>query len=99
MARLQIARSAKQGARGTSRSAILLPPAPRSWHPALIGRTAEQIWASALDEPDYMLTLAREHGYADGAAMKRAAHERPDPVFEQCVEAVIDGDVLRLDLL
>lgn len=68
-----------------------------NWHPALIGRTAEQIWSSRLAAQDYLLTLAREHGYADRAAMKRAADERPQPEFERCVEAVIDGDVGSLD--
>ena len=50
------------------------------------------IWTTALDEQDFLLTVARGHGYADWAAAEAAADTRPVEAFERSVDAVLDGD-------
>lgn len=63
-----------------------------NWHPSLVKESADFIWSAALDEPDFLLTVARGHGYADWAMAKAAADTRPAPAFERSVDAALDGN-------
>jgi hypothetical protein len=62
-----------------------------NWHPRLIGRSADQIWAADLAAEDFRLALTNEHGYPDWAAVIESPG--PSPSFEAAVEAVVDGDL------
>jgi hypothetical protein len=62
-----------------------------NWHPRLIGRSTDQIWAEELTTDDCRLALTNEHGYPDWAAV--VASVKPAPSFEAAVEAVVDGDL------
>lgn len=64
-----------------------------NWHPALVSESADFIWSTALDETDFLLTVARGHGYADWAMAQSAAETRPSEAFERSVEMVLDGDL------
>ena len=67
-----------------------------NWHPALVVAPADVIWSSALDERDFLVTVARGHGYADWAAVEAVAAAQPSEGFERSVEALLDGDLAVL---
>jgi len=70
-----------------------------SWHPRLIGCSAETAVAALLTRDDARLTLAREHGFADWSTVERDRRESPDAAFEQAVDALLEGDADSLTAL
>lgn len=66
-----------------------------NWHPRLRARPGDQIWAAHLEQADFRLTLAIEHGFPDWAAV--TGHPvRPSAAFEAAVEALLAGDLIAL---
>jgi hypothetical protein len=62
-----------------------------NWHPHLVGHSPAAIWAADLRAEDFLLTLARQHGYDRTEDIPDTAGPVRD--FESAVEAVLDGDV------
>jgi hypothetical protein len=68
-----------------------------NWHPMLVTRPVAEIWAADLREDDFLLALARQHGYRQWESVP--AGPGPVPEFEAAVEAVVDGDLVGLTRL
>jgi len=66
------------------------------WHPQLTGQTAEQIMSASLTLEQARLTMAREYGYVDWAAVEALGELKFDGDFETAVDLVITG---KVDLL
>jgi hypothetical protein len=62
----------------------------RNWHPRVVDMSDADLWAMPLTEADFRLAVAREHGFADWAAV---GHPVPSPSFEAGVEAVLGGEL------
>jgi hypothetical protein len=67
-----------------------------NWHPELVDAGDHEIWSTSLGEDDYLDTVAREHGFADGEAVDRVAERRPDPELEATIEILLAGDLRGL---
>ena len=67
-----------------------------SWHPGRIGQRLDTLLSQPLDEADARLTVAREHGYADWAAVEALGDATSDAGFEAAVDALLSGDIGRL---
>jgi hypothetical protein len=70
-----------------------------NWHPVLVGAAPDEIWSASLDDDDFLLPLAREHGYDDVADALDHGDARPDPELERAIEVVLAGDVGELDAM
>ncbi len=70
-----------------------------NWFPPLAAATTNEIMQAAFSLDDARLTVAREHGFADWAAVEAAGDRRFDPAFEQAADAVVGGDMTTLATL
>ncbi len=64
-----------------------------NWHPRLIARPEDELLEADFSLDDAKLTLAREHGFSDWAAVEREGRDSLDFAFEQAVDALLRGDV------
>lgn len=68
-----------------------------NWHPFLVGRSPDEIWAADLRAEDFLAALARQHGYRrPGDAGPDTGADTGSESFEEAVEAVVDGDLAAL---
>ncbi len=70
-----------------------------NWFPPLIVASPGDILAAPFTLDDARLTVAREHGFADWAAVEATGEQAFDPAFEQAVGAVVTGDTATLAAL
>lgn len=68
----------------------------RNWHPESAGVAMDELVRKNWKLADAELTIAREHGFADWAAVKESHNQSHDPDFEACCTAVINGDLTTL---
>lgn len=67
----------------------------RHWHPRLISKPVEEVFAADFTIDDARLTLSRELGFTDwDDALTRSASI--DPEFENCVDLVLAGNLASL---
>jgi hypothetical protein len=63
-----------------------------NWHPAVTGRSEDEVWALALESSDFRLAVARQRGYdhIDEVVPDSVTASAP---FEAAVDAMLAGDV------
>jgi hypothetical protein len=69
----------------------------RACCPRLSGRSAGEILAAPFELEDARLTVAREHGYHDWAQVVAQGDRVANPLFEATIDAVVNGDIERLE--
>lgn len=67
-----------------------------SWLPGAARKSLDAIMAAPFTLDDALLTLAREYGFKDWAAVLDMGDRTPDPPFEQAVDALVAGELKRL---
>ena len=67
-----------------------------NWHPDHVGNGEAEILASELSPDDARLSLAREYGFPDWAAVQAIGTDKLDPAFERAVDALVLGDLALL---
>lgn len=70
------------------------------WCPSLVGQGTEKVMQSVVDPGMAREAIAREHGFSDWSYVENNAEQSVFPLFESCVDAVVNGrlDDLRLAL-
>lgn len=67
-----------------------------NWHPEFIGVAREEVLGEKVDVPAARLAVAREHGFESWGEAAAEADRLPDPLFEECVDAVVQGNAVLL---
>ena len=67
-----------------------------NWLPRLVGADTERIMQAPFALDDARITVAREYGFEDWAAVQEYGTQRLDKAFERAVEAVTNGDAEAL---
>jgi hypothetical protein len=70
-----------------------------NWHPAWLGKSAEQILEAAFSEADGRLTLAKEYGFSDWTQVEAVGDGALNVDFETAVNAIISGQTDTLQTL
>lgn len=71
-----------------------------SWWPNAAGQSRAELLATSFGLDDALLTLSREYGFADWQTVQRLDDRKVDPSFEAVLDAMLAGDLLKLqDLL
>ncbi|MFK7818233.1 MAG: hypothetical protein AB8G99_05925 [Planctomycetaceae bacterium] len=65
------------------------------WHPTLVGRKADVIFAADFSIDDARETIAREYGFADWLEASKQG-QSPDAKFENAVDTMLAGDTKQL---
>ncbi len=68
----------------------------QSWWPVASGRSIDALMSVSLSEMDSRLTISREYGFANWAAVEALKTERVDPSFEQALDEMLSGDLMVL---
>ncbi len=69
----------------------------KSWSPTFLGRPSDEIAAAELTRCEARETMAREYGFDGWQSLAEEPTILPDLQFERTVEAVIGGDLSRLE--
>ena len=67
-----------------------------SWWPSASGQSSEQAADLNFSQDDARLTIAREYGFADWAAVETLASVVPDLGFEAALDLMLQGDIEAL---
>ncbi len=68
-----------------------------SWWPDAAGQSWDELMARAFDQHDARLTIAREYGFDDWAAVDALGDVRVPLDFEQALDAVLSGRIEDLE--
>ncbi|MEM7206020.1 MAG: ankyrin repeat domain-containing protein [Planctomycetota bacterium] len=68
----------------------------RNHHPALAGRSGEQLFGAEFSIEEARLVAARGHGFASWGDVEAAADRNLDASFEAAVDALVSGDLESL---
>lgn len=68
-----------------------------SWWPGAQGKTWDQVKAAPFSTSDALLTLAREYGFANNAALSELGLTTPDAPFEHALDLLLAGEHTALE--
>jgi hypothetical protein len=83
---------------GYERGDVAITVQLRSWLPRAVGVAPETIMREPFTLTEARLSMAREYGFRDWDEVAALGDSRPDPAFEDAVDALVAADIGALSL-